>query len=96
MVNVDAQDIGSIAEAERLMLAAAEALLRLQGDRPAVITESVLVYAAQTFDEVGDPSTMIAYAYPTGSQPYHRTLGLLDYMQTRLHAQIGRAEGDDG
>ena len=63
-------------------------------DRPnSVVVDYVLVYSSQQFNDDGEPITALGYAYPGGSQPVYRTLGLLDCMRTLLRRRW--AEEDD-
>ena len=55
-----------------------------------VLTEWVVVYASQRYDESGDGLSQIGQLLPGGGShvPYHRLMGLLDYALTLRRAEI--------
>jgi hypothetical protein len=60
-----------------------------------VLTEWVVVFAAQRFDDDGDGLTQVGITLPDGGGqvPYHRVMGLLDYALTRYRAEVAEADG---
>lgn len=73
------------------LAAAVEEVARLE-EAEGVLTEWVVVYATQRFDDDGDGLTQIGTILPDsgGSVPYHRMMGLLDYALTRCRAEVAR------
>ncbi|GAA0501071.1 hypothetical protein [Streptomyces olivaceiscleroticus] len=57
-----------------------------------VLTEWVLVSAAQRYDEDGDGISQVGVLVPDGGGQvgYHRLLGLLDYAQVRMRAEVAQ------
>jgi hypothetical protein len=70
---------------------AIETVARLE-EAEGVLTEWVIVYATQRYDEDGDGITQIGTILPDGGGgvPYHRLMGLLDYALTRCRAEVAR------
>lgn len=68
---------------------AIDAVGRLE-DRQGVLTEWLVVYSAQRFDDDGAGVTEVGTLLPEGggSVPYHRVLGLLDFALTRCRAEV--------
>jgi hypothetical protein len=73
---------------------AIEEVARNEGTQ-GVLTEWVVVFAAQRFDDVGDGLTQVGITLPDGGGqvPYHRVMGLLDYALTRYRAEVAEADG---
>lgn len=73
---------------------AIEEVARLE-DAEGVLTEWVIVYATQRYDEDGDGISQVGTLLPDGGGhvPYHRMMGLLDYALTRCRAEV--AHDDD-
>jgi len=89
--------IDTIAKADAALAEVVAAFSRLQEEsgEPGVVTDYVLVYAAQRWDDEGQQATAIGYAYPPDGQPFYRTLGLLDQFTASLRRRVARAEDDD-
>lgn len=70
---------------------AIEEVARLE-DAEGVLTEWVIVYATQRYDEDGDGISQVGTLLPDGGGhvPYHRMMGLLDYALTRCRAEVAR------
>ncbi|WP_405461704.1 hypothetical protein OG786_29550 [Streptomyces sp. NBC_00101] len=77
--------------AYRQLEAAVEEVCRLEGYE-GVLTEWVVIAASQRFDEDGDGITQVGYLLPSGggAVPHHRVMGLLDYVQARMRAEVAR------
>jgi hypothetical protein len=73
---------------------AIEEVARNEGTQ-GVLTEWVVVFAAQRFDDDGDGLTQVGITLPDGGGqvPYHRVMGLLDYALTRYRAEVAEADG---
>jgi hypothetical protein len=84
------------AELER----AIERVLRLRGVE-GILTEYVTLCGVQTIDDEGDTAGSVMMILPMGGGlPYHRVMGLVDYTQTVMRAEVARNElgfggGDD-
>jgi len=79
-------------EAYTELEASLEKLLRLRGAE-GVLTEYVMLASLQSFDEEGDAVASVMMVLPhEGGIPYHRALGLVDYTQTVLRAEVARNE----
>jgi hypothetical protein len=65
---------------------------RLEG-ADGVLTEWIVVYSAQHYDEDGDAVAQVGTMVPGGGghTPFHRLMGLLDYALTRCRAEVGNA-----
>jgi hypothetical protein len=77
----------SLKEANAALDELVQEIARLQdgdGAHHGLVTDYVLIYASQAIDDDGEDTTALGYAYPSGSQPVYRTLGLLDCMRTLL------------
>ncbi|MEU6520450.1 hypothetical protein ACFYOF_06170 [Streptomyces sp. NPDC007148] len=74
---------------------AIEETARLEGAE-GVLTEWVVVFATQGYDDDGDGVTQIGTALPDGGGhvPYHRLMGLLDYALTRCRAVVADEDGE--
>jgi hypothetical protein len=60
------------------------------------VIEWMLLTAQHLVNDDGTTSTAVGHWVPPG-QAYHRSMGLLDYMQTRLRAVVaGNADLDEG
>lgn len=76
------------AELER----AIEKVLRLRGAE-GVLTEYVTLCGMQTIDDEGDTAGSVMMILPMGGGlPYHRVMGLVDYTQTVMRAEVARNE----
>lgn len=73
-----------------------EEVARLEGAE-GVLTEWVIVFAAQHFDGDGDGITQVGITLPDGGGhvPYRRVMGLLDYALTRYRADVADAEAGE-
>lgn len=81
-----------IREAYTELEAALDKLLRLRG-ADGVLVEYVTLASIQSFDEEGDTVASVMMVLPHGGGiPYHRVLGLVDYTQTVLRAEVARNE----
>jgi hypothetical protein len=65
-----------------------------------LLVEYVTVCSVQRFDEDGDPLSSVMMLLPNGSgAPYHRIMGLVEYAQIVMRAEVARneleARGDD-
>ncbi|MEU1088977.1 hypothetical protein ABZ401_19440 [Streptomyces sp. NPDC005892] len=78
-------------DAYQQLEAAIEEVCRLEGYEGVPI-EWVVIAASQRFDEDGDGITQVGTLLPTGGNavPYHRVMGLLDYVQARMRAEVAR------
>lgn len=90
-------DTRTLKEANAALGELVQEINRLQedeGTEPGVVTDYVLIYSSQRFESDGGTRVALGYAYPDGSQPAYRTLGLLDCMRTLIrHRDI--ADDDD-
>lgn len=69
-----------------------ERVLRLRG-ADGMLVEYVTLCAVQTIDEDGDTVGSVMMVLPMGGGlPYHRVMGLVDYTQTVLRAEVARNE----
>lgn len=70
---------------------ALDEVARLEGAE-GVLTEWIVVYSAQRYDEDGGAVTQVGTVVPGGGgeTPYHRLMGLLDYALTRCRAEVSR------
>lgn len=76
------------AELER----AIETVLRLRGVE-GILTEYVTLCGVQTIDDDGDTAGSVMMILPMGGGlPYHRVMGLVDYTQTVMRAEVARNE----
>jgi hypothetical protein len=76
------------AELER----AIDVVLRLRGAE-GILTEYVTLCGVQTIDDEGDTAGTVMMILPMGGGlPYHRVMGLVDYTQTVLRAEVARNE----
>jgi len=74
---------------------AIEAVLRLRGAR-GILTEYVTLCGVQTIDDEGDTAGSVMMILPMGGGlPYHRVMGLVDYSQTVMRAEVARNETRD-
>lgn len=75
-------------------------VLRLRG-AAGMLTDYVTLAAVQSIDDEGDTDTAIMMLLPMGDGlPYHRVMGLLEYVQTVMRAEaaqneLGRGCGHD-
>jgi hypothetical protein len=71
---------------------AIEAVLRLRG-ATGMLVEYVTLCSLQDVDEEGDMAGSVLMVLPMGGGiPYHRVMGLVDYTQTVLRAEVARNE----
>jgi len=71
---------------------AIEAVLRLRGAQ-GILTEYVTLCGVQTIDDEGDTAGSVMMILPMGGGlPYHRVMGLVDYTQTVMRAEVARNE----
>ena len=76
------------AELER----AIDKVLRLRGAE-GILTEYVTLCGVQTIDDDGDTAGSVMMVLPMGGGlPYHRLMGLVEYTQTVLRAEVARNE----
>lgn len=76
------------AELER----AIENVLRLRG-ATGMLVDYVTLAGVQTIDDEGDTAGSVMMVLPMGGGlPYHRVMGLIDYTQTVLRAEVARNE----
>jgi len=76
------------AELER----AIDKVLRLRGAE-GILTEYVTLCGVQTIDDDGDTAGSVMMVLPMGGGlPYHRVMGLVEYTQTVLRAEVARNE----
>lgn len=78
---------------------AIEKVLRLRG-ATGLLTEYVTLCGVQSIDDEGDTAGSVMMILPMGGGlPYHRVMGLVDYSQTVMRAEVARNElgfgGDD-
>lgn len=76
--------------AERLDAAVRDAL-EAYGMAVGVVTDLVVIYAQQYFADDGVPHTQVGYLSPS-QPPHYRLMGLVDYAQTRLRAEVAEAD----
>ena len=71
---------------------AIEVVLRLRGAE-GMLVDYVTLAAVQTIDDDGDTAGSVMMVLPMGGGlPYHRVMGLIDYTQTVLRAEVARNE----
>lgn len=71
---------------------AIEGVLRLRG-ATGILTEYVTLAGVQSIDDEGDTTGSVMMVLPMGGGlPYHRVMGLIDYTQTVLRAEVARNE----
>lgn len=71
---------------------AIEAVLRLRGAE-GMLVEYVTLCSVQGVDDDGDTTGSVMMVLPMGGGiPYHRVMGLVDYTQTVLRAEVARNE----
>jgi len=71
---------------------ALDKLLHLRGAE-GILVEHVTLASIQSFDDEGDAVASVMMVLPMGGGlPYHRVLGLVDYAQTVLRAEVSRNE----
>lgn len=88
MPRLNSEQKEAYAELER----AIERVLRLRGAE-GVLTEYVTLAGVQTIDDEGDTAGSVMMILPMGGGlPYHRVMGLVDYTQTVLRAEVARNE----
>ena len=64
------------------------------GLRPGLLMEWTVLTATQKYDDDGEMSTAVAYIAPWGrTVPYHRLLGLVEYVRALINKSI--TETDD-
>lgn len=69
-----------------------ERVLRLRG-ATGMLVDYVTLAGVQTIDDEGDTAGSVMMVLPMGGGlPYHRVLGLIDYTQTVLRAEVARNE----
>ncbi|MFJ6559988.1 hypothetical protein ACIQMV_08905 [Streptomyces sp. NPDC091412] len=80
--------------AYRRLEEAIEEVCRLEGYEGVPI-EWVVIAASQRFDEDGDGITQVGTLLPDGGGqiPYHRVMGLVDFVQARMRGEAAR-DGD--
>jgi hypothetical protein len=72
--------------------AAVQAVLRLRG-ATGMLVEYLTICSLQEVDEDGDMVGSVLMVLPMGGGiPYHRVMGLLEYEQTVLRAEVARLE----
>jgi hypothetical protein len=85
-------------QAYRELERAIEKVLRLRG-ATGLLTEYVTLCGVQSIDDEGDTAGSVMMILPMGGGlPYHRVMGLVDYSQTVMRAEVARNElgfGDD-
>lgn len=75
---------------------AVKEVLRLRG-ATGVLTEYCTFASVQSIDDDGDTPAEVMLLLPMGGGlPYHRVLGLVDYVQTVLRAEVARNELGSG
>ncbi|MGW4822508.1 hypothetical protein ACWEP4_26830 [Streptomyces sp. NPDC004227] len=79
--------------AYRRLEEAIEEACRLEGYEGVPI-EWVVIAASQRFDSDGDGITQVGTLLPDGGGqiPYHRVMGLVDFVQARMRAEAARDE----
>lgn len=88
MPRLNSEQKEAYAELER----AIERVLRLRGAE-GILTEYVTLAGVQTIDDDGDTAGSVMMILPMGGGlPYHRVMGLVDYTQTVLRAEVARNE----
>lgn len=71
---------------------AIEVVLRLRG-ASGMLVDYVTLAAVQNIDDEGDTTGSVMMILPMGGGlPYHRVMGLIDYTQTVLRAEVARNE----
>lgn len=71
---------------------AIEAVLRLRG-ATGILVDYVTLAGVQNIDDEGDTTGSVMMILPMGGGlPYHRVMGLIDYTQTVLRAEVARNE----
>lgn len=79
-------------QAYRELERAIENVLRLRG-ATGILTEYVTLCGVQTIDDEGDTAGTVMMILPMGGGlPYHRVMGLVDYTQTVMRAEVARNE----
>ncbi|MFE7233893.1 hypothetical protein ACFVAF_25150 [Streptomyces sp. NPDC057596] len=80
--------------AYRRLEEAIEEACRLEGYEGVPI-EWMVIAVSQRFDEDGDGITQVGTLLPDGGGqiPYHRVMGLVDFVQARMRAEAAR-DGD--
>lgn len=79
-------------DAYRELERAIERVLRLRGAQ-GILTEYVTLCGVQTIDDEGDTAGSVMMILPMGGGlPYHRVMGLVDYTQTVMRAEVARNE----
>lgn len=83
-------------DAYQRLAGAIEDTARLEGAQ-GVLTEWVVVFSTQRYDEDGDAVTQVGTTLPNGGGevPFHRLMGLLDYALTRCRAVVASDNEDD-
>lgn len=75
--------------ADEALTAAIERVLQAYDDGHAwILTEYVVVTSQHRFDDDGDPLTAVGVLPRDGDVPLHRSLGLVEYVSTRLRCRI--------
>lgn len=88
MPRLNSEQKEAYAELER----AIERVLRLRGAE-GILTEYVTLAGVQAIDDDGDTAGSVMMILPMGGGlPYHRVMGLVDYTQTVLRAEVARNE----
>jgi hypothetical protein len=57
-----------------------------------LMTDYMVLFAAQRFDENGEGWTMVGHVYRDSDVPAYRLLGLVDFAQIRLRRLIAEDE----
>lgn len=76
---------------ERLESAIRDAL-EARGHNLPIIIESISIVAAANFDEDGEPTTGVYYVTSGDGVPHYRLLGLLQFVETGLKAEIASTD----
>lgn len=63
------------------------------GDEARLLTDYVVVFAEQSWDDDGDQITAVGVNPRDGDLPIYRTLGLLDYAQARARQRLAEDTG---
>lgn len=90
-------DLETLEQAQTALQTVVEAFSRLQeptDSEPGIVTDYVLIYATQRFDDDGGTSSALGYAYPNGNQATYRTLGLIDCMRTLIRHRYVQSDDD--